>query len=341
MKRIACWLALALMAFPGSVAMANGKASPDEYLSFWKDYFQGVWSSEIVAGDEVDPTGTKGTWTCRLGPTGACMLFSSIRNGKHHNSAVAAYDPKSKAWKEVFFMADGSHLIQYYSAAKGELSGDPVGKTIKGKAEYIYSDGRVEMADIGVKIISRDKYEFFAVNRKSNEEKLTDFIIHSTRRQPVAMGGTREDFQAYCKAMEGRWVGEVTWVADWEGLGERGEKVTAYSENVISEDGNALLMKFFGGKGAGSGITYFDAGSKQINTLWVSSGGHVSQVTVLRKGDKWLHKGAGSNPEGTKTTGTSTLTITDNGNTHTWRGTGKVGEEKTDARHDVWRRVSK
>jgi hypothetical protein len=341
MKRIACWLALALMAFPGSVAMANEKASPEEYLSFWKDYFQGVWSSEIVAGDEVDPTGTKGTWTCRLGPTGACMLFSSIRNGKHHNSAVAAYDPKTKAWKEVFFMADGSHLIQYYSAAKGELSGDPVGKTIKGKAEYIYPDGRVEMADIGVKIVSRDKYEFFAVNRKSNEEKLTDFIIHSTRRQPVAMGSTREDFQAYCKAMEGRWVGEVTWVADWEGFGKKGDTVTAYGENTITEDGHALMMKFYGGNGSGSGIATFDAGAKQIKYLWVSSSGHVTHGIVSKQGDKWIDKGRGSTFDGAITTFTTTVTITDDGNTQTVTGSGTLGDEKVDDQRDVWRRVSK
>ena len=44
----------------------------------------------------------------------------------------------------------------------------------------------------------------------------------------VKMQTTRADFQKYCKAMEGRWIGEVVWVADWPGFGKKGEKVTGF-----------------------------------------------------------------------------------------------------------------
>ena len=40
------------------------------------------------------------------------------------------------------------------------------------------------------------------------------------------MQSTRADFKEFCKAMEGRWIGEVVWVADWPGFGKKGDKVT-------------------------------------------------------------------------------------------------------------------
>jgi hypothetical protein len=166
-------------------------------------------------------------------------------------------------------------------------------------------------------------------------------VIATLTANAVAQESTPEDFKAYCKAMEGRWVGEVTWVADWPGLGKRGDTVTAYSENVIAEDGNALVQRFYGGNGSATGITAFDAGAKRIKAMWVVSGGHVGYGIIYKKGGKWHQKATGSNPDGTKTKGSSTLTVSDDGNTHSWKGKGSVGDKPTDDRHDVWRRVSK
>lgn len=39
---------------------------------------------------------------------------------------------------------------------------------------------------------------------------------------------SQSDFERFCELMEGRWVGEVTWVADWPGLGKRGDKSVAF-----------------------------------------------------------------------------------------------------------------
>ncbi|TWU33225.1 hypothetical protein [Novipirellula artificiosorum] len=155
-----------------------------------------------------------------------------------------------------------------------------------------------------------------------------------------AQESSRKDFQEYCQAFQGRWVGDITWVADWPGLGKKGEKVTAYSENTVAEDGNALITKFYGGNGSGTGIVAFDARAKQIKWMWVSSGGYVGQSTLHKVDGKWVDKGLGSTPDGTKNEYTSTVTITDNGNTHTWTGTGTLGGEQVDDQHDVWRRVS-
>ena len=136
-------------------------------------------------------------------------------------------------------------------------------------------------------------------------------------------------------------MGDVTWVADWPGLGKKGEKVTAYSENTVTEDGNAMVTKFYGGNGSGTGLIAFDALAKQIKWMWVSSGGYVGQSTLQKVNGKWVEKGVGSTPDGTKNEWTSTVTIADNGNTHTWTGTGTLGGEKVADQHDVWRRASK
>ena len=156
-----------------------------------------------------------------------------------------------------------------------------------------------------------------------------------------AQESSREDFREFCQAMQGRWVGDVTWVADWAGFGKKGEKVTAYSENRVAEDGNALILKFFGGNGSGTSLIAFDAGAKQIKGMDVSSGGGTGHTVIYREGGKWVMKGNGSEPDGSKSEFISTLTMTENGNVHTWTGSGTLGGKKVDDQRDVWRRVGK
>lgn len=171
---------------------------------------------------------------------------------------------------------------------------------------------------------------------------LSSALLVAFLASPVlAQESSRKDFQEFCKAMEGRWVGDVTWVADWPAYGKRGEKVTAYFEGKIVEDGHALIGRFFGGIGSGSSLLIFDAGAKQIKWIWVNSGGSVSYDTIYKDGKKWMSKSVGSNADGTKTEYLSTITMSDNGKTHTWTGSGKVGGKKVDDQHDVWRRVTK
>jgi hypothetical protein len=156
-----------------------------------------------------------------------------------------------------------------------------------------------------------------------------------------AQESTREDFQDFCRAWEGRWVGNVTWVADLPGFGKKAEQVTAYADCTVAEDGNAMICRYYGGDGSATWIVVYDAGDKQIKSLWVTSGGILAHDTLYKKGDKWIVRGHGSHPDGTKTEATQTVTITDSGNTHTWKGSVTIGGKKADEVHDVWRRVSK
>jgi hypothetical protein len=152
---------------------------------------------------------------------------------------------------------------------------------------------------------------------------------------------TREDFKGFCQVMAGRWVGDITWILDWPGVGKKGDKVTGYSENKVSEDGHALLGRFFGGKASSSSITVYDAGAKQIRANGVDSGGTVWTAIYYKKDGKWTSHETGSLPDGSKYDGLYSVTISEGGNTHTWTGSTTTEGKKADELHDVWRRVSK
>jgi hypothetical protein len=164
---------------------ANDSApSAKDYLEFWKNYFVGEWTSKIVDGDTGrDAAGAEGIQSFRLSSTNACILLSATQNGKPDYDAVAGYDPSSKAWKEVFFMSDGSHLIQYYFATRDQLIGNPVGKTIKGKAKYILADGAIEEADIQFTVVDRDENTYIVTNRRVDGGPRPDLRMSSRRKK--------------------------------------------------------------------------------------------------------------------------------------------------------------
>jgi hypothetical protein len=158
----------------------------------------------------------------------------------------------------------------------------------------------------------------------------------------MSQQATRADFNDYAKALVGRWVGQVTWVADWPGQGKKGDKVTGYSEAKLSEDGNAIITKFFGGTGSSSSIVVYDAGAKQIKEIAVDSGGTVT-INIYSKVSptKWAETSTGSLADGSKVEGKYEVNVTENGNTWSFSGTTTIGGKKQDDLHDVWRRVGK
>ena len=132
-----------------------------------------------------------------------------------------------------------------------------------------------------------------------------------------------------------------TLVKDEPGIGLEGDKFTAYADCKITHDGNAMTCTIYGGKGTGTWIVAYDAGDRKIKGLYVSSGGMFSHSVIYKRGDKWIEASSGSQPDGTKTANVSTITITENGGTHTWTGTPVIGGEKTSESANVWHRVDK
>ena len=128
---------------------------------------------------------------------------------------------------------------------------------------------------------------------------------------------SRKDFAEWCDAWKGRWVGDVTWVADWPGLGKKGDKVTAYLEITTIEEGNGLVFKFFGGNGSGTVLFAYDAVAKQIKSTTIVSGGYTGTSIIYKKDGKWVSEVKGSLPDGKKTEGTTLYAFSDGGKTLT------------------------
>ena len=111
---------------------------------------------------------------------------------------------------------------------------------------------------------------------------------------------TRAEFEEFCKAWEGRWIGDLIWTADWPGMGKKGDTVTGYWEARIVADGNALSGVWYAGNGMGPEIWYFDTATKQIKGVGVSSGGSIFNGIMYKKDGKWKDLRTGSIPDGSR-----------------------------------------
>lgn len=149
-----------------------------------------------------------------------------------------------------------------------------------------------------------------------------------------------DDFKQFCKAIEGRWVGDVTWITSWPGLGNKGDKVKAYYEARVSEDGHLLIGKFFGGSGSETMFAYHDARTQSIYWTGVDSGGSVSRGKVYREGGNWVYENKVALKDGAKGKTRNVGHITNGGKTWTWSHEGKIGNDVIKEQADVWQRVN-
>ena len=152
---------------------------------------------------------------------------------------------------------------------------------------------------------------------------------------------TRQDFEEFCKLQSGRWVCDITWASDWTGFGKKGDKVTAYAQWTLGQDGNALVGQFYGGNGSDTRLVSYDAGAKQIRGRLVDSAGYMEDAVIYKQGDHWIIMGVGSEADGAKLEFHITLRFSDHNNTSTYEGTVRKGNEVINIPGDVWRRVSK
>lgn len=302
------------------VSPAFGQADGQKVLDGWaKLVVGGTWVTTRVTGETQE-----NTFRWRIPGK---LLELDGRGGPLPFVAMIAVDPATKQCAWNVYNDDGTTI-------KGTLTQPAAGV-------WIY-----EESGAGLQGPHRYKAKLTQVDANTVKEKPSDFVING-KPQPLDAAtwkriglATRKDFEEYCQAWQGRWVGDITWVADWPGLGKRGEKATGYGDYRIVENGNALLGTFYGGGGSATLLTVFDEASKQIQERVVISNGYVSNGIVYKQDGQWRFRDAGGLPDGTKSTAVGTLTISDNGNTHTLTSTGTKGDKPTDPQNDVWRRMS-
>ena len=155
-----------------------------------------------------------------------------------------------------------------------------------------------------------------------------------------AQEATREDFQAFSKLIEGRWIGTTVRVAD-SVFGKKGDKATNYFNSIMGADGNVLMGTFQSGEGAGKWIVTYDPGEKMIVGIQITSAGDFERFKILKEQGKWTQYGQGHRADGTPTEKKESLTVTDDGDTHAWAGSSSIDGKPNNDHSVVWRRVYK
>jgi hypothetical protein len=177
--------------------------------------------------------------------------------------------------------------------------------------------------------------------RASFQSVLAATIVLLLTTSGIAQNITKTDFEEFSEMFTGRWIGQVTWVADWPGIGKKGDTATCYLDVSPIEDGNAMIGKFYGGLASGTVLWFYNAGEKRIGGTVVYSNGSVDHLTCTKENGKWIETVSGTLPDGRKTESISTMTLEDDGTILRARGKGTVGGEPTDPRDDKWQRLHK
>lgn len=149
----------------GVVKETGPQPQARDYLDFWKKYFAGDWDIRVLSGEWY---GSTGTWSCRLAPGGNYVLFSGTADGKDFGSGVGGFDPTGHTWKESNFHANGGQLTIHYQVPLSTLRGEPWGKVLTAKTEFIQPDGKVLQGKNELKIIDRDTF-LYSGNQETME----------------------------------------------------------------------------------------------------------------------------------------------------------------------------
>ena len=149
---------------------------------------------------------------------------------------------------------------------------------------------------------------------------------------------TKEEFREFVDLMAGRWVDDVTLIADWPGLKEaRGQKVTGHAEYKSIVDGNALEGTTIIGSSVWKIVYAWDGASKKIKALSVNTGGTVSEFVVWKKSPNVF----GWRATGGAMTGSGEHRFSKDGRTMELVGSNlKLDNDKLDDLRDVSTRVS-
>lgn len=57
----------------------------------------------------------------------------------------------------------------------------------------------------------------------------------------LAQESSRADFDEFCEAHKGIWVGDIELADDMPGFGKQGDRIAAYSQCRVSDDGSSMI----------------------------------------------------------------------------------------------------
>ncbi|MFN3189434.1 MAG: hypothetical protein ACE361_02840 [Aureliella sp.] len=172
---------------------------------------------------------------------------------------------------------------------------------------------------------------------EETHEKVSRWKRHRTH-------ASEEDFQEFCRLVQGRWVAKFEMDTTLKGFGDDGEEMMAHFSADMRADRNALVGTYIIGGGSGQWILSYDKCNNRICSLSVASDGRRSEGWIYRVDGQFVEHFTGHDGEGNSRMGWSTLAIDNDGETHTWTHhiqTGIQAADKDSASIRTWHRVHK
>jgi hypothetical protein len=157
--------------------------------------------------------------------------------------------------------------------------------------------------------------------------------------QAQGQAPTPETLKEYGEAVVGDWKGKVELVHDMPGVGKAGDTVDATGSIRWILRKSALEGRWKAGTNSGRWIVVWDPAEKVIRTLGGNTNGEAGQSVIRKQDGKWVTEQCSMSADGKKLTFTATLTISDDGKTHTYQGVNNMldGKKLSDWT-DVWKR---
>ncbi len=158
----------------------------------------------------------------------------------------------------------------------------------------------------------------------------------------LAQTTTQEQFAELGELLVGRWASQITLIADWPEFSKKqGEKVNGYSIMRWAAGKHAVIEDELIAEGLTTSMYFWDADSKTIKAIRITSKGSTATTTYWQKDDKWHWKHVAAQADGKKLQGTGTLLFENGGKTMVGDGTLYLDDEELPHYHDVYKRVGK
>jgi hypothetical protein len=312
----------------GVMVAALATASAETPLSELGDLLVGQWTGQASLIDHVPESGDARE------KVAAELTYCWVTEGKVLKGEWKR-GPVSASWLLMWDPA-----AQVIKATGGRSDGNAwQGVIIKKGNEWIEETEGV--LDDGSKVTSR----FVTLFQNDNTQIIWEgeFSIDGEKQESIRdvyhKVGDAHPLQALGGKLVGRWIGDVTLIRDWPGIGKRGEKIVAYWTVRWTADRKALLCEWQGGQGVYTSLWAWDPVARRILDLTARSDGITGLATITQAGDKWISKAEGGLADGTKASHDIAIEFHEDGRVLRMRGEVIIGGEKTDPLDDVYRRL--
>ncbi|MFO7902012.1 MAG: hypothetical protein ACQESR_04430 [Planctomycetota bacterium] len=255
-----------------------------------------------------------GTWETNGGP--ARLMFKKMPQDRYvlvaaDMHAVIEWDDHMGKWKQSS-ITDRGRFDVTFSVKDGRLVGE--------STEYYFDTQERGSSQWRFEKENNNRYRLILHNVRRNGKKRPDRTHVLDRVENVVPSAektaTKEEFDEYCAAMEGRWYNVDEKIAEWVDFGSLEKKTVSHATNTPTADGQGLSGDFYAGKGAGKWLTVWNPVTRQIQILCVLSDGTVWEEIRYKHHGNWQCEVTLNRPGGTKQAIHSVLKISKDGNTH-------------------------